>query len=221
MFSTRPFTALTPGVPVTPDAGEARRWAVEELLKPVYQDARPGLAQQILAWLRRALLDFLDGLGTLQGSVGLLVVAGVFLVLVVAAIVLVPLRRNRRGTHTAAVFDAPVILTAAAHRDLARDAAARGELAAAVREQFRAIVRAAEERDVCSPAPGRTAAEVAAELGRAFPAHGRQLRRAAETFNAVRYGRATPTQEMYDDLRRTDQALAAARPTYALDPVQP
>ncbi len=66
-------------------------------------------------------------------------------------------------------------------------------------------------------APGRTAVEVAAELALAFPANVSALRRAADLFNAVRYGNVPPTQDMYEELVATCQTLAATKPVYSQD----
>ncbi|ALE06679.1 hypothetical protein AL755_16450 [Arthrobacter sp. ERGS1:01] len=213
--------ALGFDVPVTPGADEARRWAAEELAKAVYQNAKPGLAEQFIAWVKKALAGFLDGMGSLNANAGLLVVIGILLVAVIAAVAVVRPRLNRKRARDAAVFAGPSVLTAGQHRSLARAAAAAGDLDTAVSEQFRALVRAGEERDVVSPAPGRTAAEVAAELQRAFPAHGQALLRAADIFNAVRYGHAKASQSLLAELVATDRAISAAKPVYADELVAP
>ncbi|MGA7206977.1 MAG: DUF4129 domain-containing protein [Specibacter sp.] len=208
------LAALTFDVPVTPGADEARRWAAEELAKKAYKDAKPGLAGQIVAWLKEAFNEFLNKLGALNGNVGLLVAMGVVVVVAIACVLIIRPRLNRRKSRQAAIFDGPVLLTAAGHRTLARSAVERGDLATAVSEQFRAMVRAAEERAVITPTPGRTAAEVAADLGRAFPLQEKALARATEIFNSVRYGHADPTLALYEELLATDNALAAAKPVY-------
>jgi hypothetical protein len=211
--SLAPFAAVV-DVPVTPGADEARRWAQEELVKKVYQDAKPGLAQTILGWLKQALGDFLNGMGSVHGDAALLLLVGLALVVAIAAVVIVRPRLNRRRRAARDIFEGAAALTAAQHRELAASAAERGDFGTAVSEQFRAIVRAAEERDVCAPSPGRTAAEVAADLERAFPAHGPALSRAAGTFNEVRYGHAEPLDSMYQELVAVDRGLAASAPVY-------
>lgn len=215
------MTTLTPGtgvpldVPVIPGADDARRWAAEELAKKAYQDARPGLGAQLLTWLKKAVTDFLHGLGSLGGNTGLLVALCVVVLAVAAAVIVVRPRLNRRAAQRAEVFDGPATLSAGQHRDLARSAVERGDLATAVTEQFRAIVRSGEQRGATSPAPGRTAAEIAGELQRAFPGHGPALLRAAGLFNTVRYGHTEPTRAMYDQLAATDKAVAATKPAFA------
>jgi len=201
-------------VPVIPGADEARRWAAEELARTVYQDAKPGLGAQVLSWLKHAIADFLNGLGSLGGTTGLLVAVCVLVLAIIAAVLLVRPRLNRRAAQGPAVFDGPAALSAGRHRELARAAVERGDLATAVLEQFRAIVRAGEERGAASAAPGLTAVEMAGGLQLAFPHHGPALARAAELFNAVRYGHAEPSRAMYNELTATDAAVAATRPLH-------
>lgn len=215
------MAALGAEIPVVPGADEARRWAAEELAKKAYQDAKPGLSQTILNWLGQALQQLLDGMGSLPGSTGLLVILGLALLAVVAAVVIIRPRLNRKKAKDAPIFEGSTTQTAAEHRELARSAVERGDLATAVSEQFRAIVRAAEERHISAPAPGRTAAEVAADLRLAFPAHGQDLLRAAEIFNSVRYGHTEPVLPQYQELAATDKALTAAKPAHATEAVAP
>jgi hypothetical protein len=210
-----PSGRLLADVPVTPGADEARRWALRELSKKVYQDARPGLGQTVWDWIVNTFTAFLAGLKSLGSNTGVLILLGIAVLVVVAAVVVIRPRLNRRATNPEAVFDADTTLTAAAHRALAAAAARDGDLATAVMERFRGMVRAGEERDVVPAAPGRTAEEVASALGRAFPGHATQLRRAAGTFNTVRYGHGQATQAMADDLEATDAAVAAATPVHA------
>ncbi|WP_154605794.1 DUF4129 domain-containing protein [Arthrobacter sp. AQ5-05] len=215
------LAALGAEIPVVPGADEARRWAAEELAKKAYQDAKPGLSQTILNWLGQALQELLAGMGSLPGSTGLLVVLGLALLAVVAAVVIIRPRLNRKKARDAFIFEGSTTQTAAEHRELARSAVERGDLGTALSEQFRAIVRAAEERRISTPSPGRTAAEVAADLRLAFPAHGQDLLRAAEIFNSVRYGRAEPALAQYQELVTTDKALTAAKPAHATEAVAP
>ncbi|WP_104089538.1 DUF4129 domain-containing protein [Arthrobacter sp. GMC3] len=213
------LAALGADVPVTPGADEARRWAAEELAKKAYQDAKPGLAETVLNWLGQTLKELLDGMGSLPGSTGLLVVLGLLLLAIVAAVVIIRPRLNRRKPSDDHIFDGTTTQSGAEHRAMARAAVERGDLEMAISEQFRAIVRAAEERSIITPTPGRTAAEVAADLRLAFPARAPDLWRAAEIFNSVRYGHAHPTLSHYQELVATDAALAAAKPVYAIEVV--
>ena len=202
-------------VPVVPGADEARRWAQEELSRKIYQDAKPGWTDELFAMLKKAFQELLGKMGMADASVGLSVAVALVLVAVVVIILVVRPRLNRKRAATSAVFDSETALSAAHHRSLARAAAASGDFGTAVNEQFRALVRAAEERDVSVPALGLTATEIVGVLDRAFPSHRAALDRSAELFNAVRYGKVPPTSSMYQELLATDSALAATTPVYA------
>ncbi|MEO6529752.1 MAG: DUF4129 domain-containing protein [Specibacter sp.] len=211
-------TTLRPGsVPVVPDADEARRWAQEELAHKAYQDAKPGLADRVVEFLRQALDDFLNGLKTVDGSLGLGIVVGVAVIAILVIVFIIRPRLNRKKAVPAAVFEGEQVLTSQQHGKLAWAGAQAGDFGTAVSEQFRALVRSGEERDISAMAPGRTAVEVAAELALAFPANVSALRRAADLFNAVRYGNVPPTQDMYEELVATCQTLAATKPVYSQD----
>ncbi|WP_349627231.1 DUF4129 domain-containing protein [Arthrobacter sp. C9C5] len=206
---------LQPEPPVLPDRDDARRWAAEELAKAPYREAEP-------SWLDKALAEFgrwlrsLSGDGTPGADGGyavplLLIIAAV--IIAVAVLVVRP-RLNARRPAAKDVFDADAALSPDAHRERASAAAARGDWSAAVVEQFRALVRAAEERTVLDPQPGRTASEVAARLGRAFGAYARELEEAALTFDAARYGGADAGSPDHAALVRLDAALAGTTPDY-------
>lgn len=205
------------GVPVVPDADEARRWANEELAQKAYQDAKPGLAELVVDFLKRALDDFLSALNVANGGIGLGIVVGLAVIAILVIVLILRPALNRKKATTAPVFEGEQFLSSAQHSKLAKAAAQAGDFGTAVSEQFRALVRAGEERDISVMAPGRTAVEVATELQLAFPAHVPALRHAAELFNAVRYGQVPPTHAMYAELVATDSALAATKAVYAQD----
>jgi hypothetical protein len=202
-------------VPLVPSREQARDWAVRELSDPAYARAQPGLLQRAVRWL-------LDRLAELQLPTGAVPDArtGLVLLLVVLALVLAVvltrtgrLRGSGRVRQGAAVF-AGSTLTAARHRELADAAAARADWADAVRERFRAVVRALEERTVLDERPGRTADEAAAEAAHALPDLASALGDAAGLFDEVVYG-GRPAQAEHDArLRTLDSAVAAARPAW-------
>lgn len=202
-------------VPVLPGADQARQWAQEELSQKIYQEAKPGWAEQVFAFLKQALEEFLNNVGIANGNIGLAIMAGLALVAVIAIVLIIRPRLNRKKATTTAVFTAGQVLSSGAHRAMARTAAQAGDFHTAVSEQFRAMVRAAEERDVIVPAVGLTAREIVAELETAFPSHSPALHASADLFNAVRYGQVPPTAAMYEKLTLTDQAVAAATPLYS------
>ena len=203
--------------PVLPGGDEARLWAEEELSKPKYSDATPG-------WLEDAWLNFLDWLnslgssdGTDTGALPLITVAAVIVIAV--AIVLVRPRLNARRKNTSkAVFDADPSVSPDTYRQRAAAAAAVADWGTAVVEQFRAVVRSAEERTVIDPLPGRTADEVAASLGAAFSPVVWQLQRAATVFDAVRYGHARVDQQDFADIVALDDSISGLQPDFKGSP---
>lgn len=200
-----------------PTPQQAREWAIRELSDPSYASARPGLVQRLLTWL-------FEKLSQLQVPAGLAPSRGVglaLLVLLLALALLVVLRRTgrlRRATRAVApgaVLD-DVRRSAAEHRRLAEQAAAAGRFDVAVRERFRAVARALEERAILDERPGRTAREVAAEAALALPALTQQLREGARLLDDVCYGSRPANATQDAALTQLDVAVAHARP--ALEP---
>lgn len=206
--------------PVLPDAEQARRWAAEELAKPEYREAQP-------SWLEAAWHDFLEWLGSLDGTSGPdgsvpTPVIGIVIVLVIAvALVLARPRLNPAARKPKDVFGAETIVTATDYRRRAAEAAAAGRWGDAVVDRFRALVRSAEDRAVIDAQPGRTADETARELSVPFRSEAQRLAQAAAAFDAVRYGNRPAGGAVYQDMVRLDDALAAAKPERPLDRHQP
>lgn len=204
--------------PLTPDAGQARRWARDELAQEVYAEAEPDLLSRTVSWLLEQLsrLELPDTPGSRLWLVALLVAVavGVLVALRLAG----PVRLRRRRPPAGDVLGGTT-RTAAEHRRAADEAAAAGRWDVAVQERFRAIARALDERALVTLGPGRTADEVAREAAVVLPAHADELREAARVFDDVRYGGrpAGPTQD--ERLRRLDTALAATRPLQDVGPV--
>lgn len=202
--------AVAASVPVQPDREQARSWAVQELARPEYQAARPGLVERVLTWIGDQLgrLDF--GAGAPSG-LGLLAFS-----LILGAVVWYVLRRAG-GLHPTArrakleVFSGPTA-TAADHRRAADRHAAAGEWDQAVVERFRAIARELEERALLSPQPGRTALELAVDGGAARPELAADLRAAAHSFDDVSYGHLSVDQAADHGLRELDARLLATKP---------
>jgi hypothetical protein len=205
--------ALEP--PVRPDRDEARRWAEEELSKPKYPDAQP-------SWLEQAWQDFLDWLASLgndspaPGSeIAVPIIIALAIVLIVVAIVVVRPRLNARRKKPASdVFGSDTVADAAVYRQRAAAAADDGDWRAAVVEQFRAVVRSAEERDVIEARPGRTADEAALQLGSAFPTAKLRLTDAAGIFDAVLYGGMPSDRSAFEAVRALDSELLGTVPEF-------
>ena len=202
--------AVPLGVPVTPDADEARRWLLDELADEVYRQAEPTLFVRALEWL----LDRLTAIELPQGPGSQVLLVGLLLLLAAAVVVALalagPVRVSRRRAR-AAVFE-DVVRAAADHRRAADEHAAAGRWADAVQERFRAVVRSLEERALLRPAPGTTADEVADRAGTVLPDLDPDLRAAARLFDDVRYGGRPATSEHDAGLRRLDGAVTRARP---------
>lgn len=206
---------LVADVPVVIGRDDARAAAVAELAKADYQAAQPSWLERAAQWLFDRLGDLFDAVTSFVpgGGFGLAVVVA----LLVVVIVVVRLRVGK--TARSGVLARPVFAdrtrTAAEHRAAAESAAASGAFAAAVRDRFRALVRAMEERGVLDEQSGRTADEAATESGRALPVVADELRWAAEVFDAVHYGGEPATAADYRRMSALDDRAAAQRPEFA------
>lgn len=194
-----------------PSPGAARDAARRELNKIAYQRAKPSLASRAVTYLFdkiNALLAQASG-SVPGGSVGLL------LLLLIAAgvttLVVVRLRPSLRTVTRDDLFDAGRTLSADDHRLRAERAASQGLFADAVRERLRAIFRDLEHRGLLDPRPGRTADEVAREVGAAVPAVADPLRRAAGVFDEVWYGGRTADATSYAVLVEVDRCISTTR----------
>ncbi|MFC0113424.1 DUF4129 domain-containing protein [Kibdelosporangium aridum] len=196
-------------IPVDIGRDAARDAAVRELSDPAYQDAEPSLFVRFLNWLVDRFMALLEGAASVVpgGIAGLVVL----LALIVAVIVIIRLRVGKLArTASASVFTGRK-LTAADHRRAAEAAEAQGDLAEAVRERFRAIVRGLEERGVLDERSGRTVDEVAHAAGARLPDYANALRAAARLFDDVWYGGRETTVDEYRRLVDLDLALDGAR----------
>jgi Domain of unknown function (DUF4129) len=207
-------------VPIDVGRQEAADAARHELSKAIYADARPSLAQRVVSWIAKTILDALNSLVAVApgGFLGLLA-----LVVIVVVVVLV-VRRRMGPLHRANAADLPVFVgrlrSAAEYRAAADTAAARGDWDEAVRQRFRAIVRSLEERDVLEPRAGRTADEAVSAAARALPSCAHALGEAARSFDDIAYGSHPRDQGADAALRVLDTELAATRPLYELDPTR-
>ncbi|MFQ6171937.1 DUF4129 domain-containing protein [Oryzobacter sp. R7] len=195
--------------PLDPTSPEARQWLEDELRKGMYHE-QPSLLERLWTWLVELLGS--TGSASLLPSWTIWLVAALGIA-VVAFVLARTLRAERRmtGARREGVLDGPV-RSAAEHRALAREALAAGDHDTAVLEAYRAIARAAVERTVLDDLPGRTAHEVAVQLGPVFPAEAARLAAAADAFDAVRYGRRPATAGSAREVVALDEALVVLRP---------
>lgn len=205
---TATLAVLLPALRPEPDP--ARDWVREELAKPEYQ---PTLLERAGDWIRdliSRILDEVGGLGHLDPTLALVLLAGLVVGLVV---VLARLRRepSRRSTPGAVLTD--VRMTAAQHRALAEKARDAGRWDDVVVESVRAIAVGLVERALVDDLPGATAREVADRGAALFADHADVLHTAADVFDGVRYGdhragreSALAVLELEATLRRTRPA---------------
>ena len=184
--------------------------ARRELARSVY---RPSLLERIwhdiTRWFGSLLSTSPAGAPRWWGLILLAIVVAA----AVAAVVywLGPAKVNKRAGDRAVA--GAVSLSASEHREAANQLAANGNYGGAIIERIRAIVVDLETRGVLLPRPARTAMELAAEAGGAFPAEAPELAAAARGFNDVRYGGRMGTERAYRRIRDLDDRLTAATAT--------
>jgi hypothetical protein len=197
-------------VPVEPGREQARAWAVDELSRREYQDARPSLLERVVHWL-------LDHLSRIHLGGGAPTLVGLtLLTLLLAAVIGYSIHRSG-GVHRSARRSASAVfpgrnVSAADHRARADRHASAGEWDQAVVERFRAIARTLEERALLAPQPGRTAVEVARDGGAAVPELAGSLLTAARAFDDVSYGHLKVGQAADQTMRILDTRLQSATP---------
>ncbi|MFJ8959416.1 DUF4129 domain-containing protein [Lentzea sp. NPDC102401] len=189
-------------VPVDLGRDEAREAAVRELSDPAYVSDDPNPLQRAIEWILDRLGELFAGAGGMSGLTAIVIIVA----LVVLIVIVIRLRTGRTGRalRSGAKVFGSTVMTAAEHRAAAEKAAAAGDLAEAVRERFRAVVRELEQRGVLDARAGRTVDEVAFEAGQALPALAVDLRGAAVQFDDVWYGGRTATAEGYQALVSVD-----------------
>ena len=209
-------------VPVDPDGPEARRWLLDELSKPAYQSAQPSWFDQVVQQIEDWINSLINGLGSVQvpgigNLLGIVAVAIVVVLLVVAFLVFGLPRISRRSSAGGALFAEHDTRDAATMRRDAERAAASGDYTAAIAELFRALARGLDERTLVSTFPGSTASDLAARAGGVFPDAASRLHDAASSFDGVRYLGATGTVAEWDQLVALERELRTARAPHERD----
>ncbi|WP_144877239.1 DUF4129 domain-containing protein [Microbacterium sp. 1.5R] len=201
-----------------PDGDDARRWAEEELSDPRYADAKPTWFDMIARDIGRFLADlFSSDNGENVGPTALIVVCVIVFAALVAALIIWGRPRRGRAVRRpiAGLLGADDDRTAAQLRADAERAARSEDWDEAIVLRFRALARGLLERDLIDPSPGATAQAIAREVSRVFPADADAVRRAATSFDDVRYLRRPATSDSYAELAATDDRLIALRPELA------
>ncbi len=206
--------AAAPPPPITRDG--ARHAAQVEVSKPAYHHGDPSIAQRVIRWVLHRIGDALTTAARHSPGKGV----GLFVILVLVALIVIALGiRVGRVRRTARAVGGEILgdtqRTAADHRALARDLAARAQYAEAVREWLRATTRELEERGVLDPRPGRTAAELCSEASAALPGIADDLRHASSVFEKIWYGGKIATSDDEQLLRRLDESVAGSHRAFA------
>ncbi|MFJ6531848.1 DUF4129 domain-containing protein [Microbacterium sp. NPDC091662] len=198
-----------------PDGDEARRWAEEELSNPRYADAKPTWFDLMARDIGRFLADlFSSDNGAGIGPSALIIVTVIIAAALVAALIIWGRPRSSRAVRRAAgdLLGAADDRSAAQLRSDAERAARERDWDSATILRYRAIARSLRERDLIDPAPGATAQSIARDASTVFVEEAGAMRRAASSFDDVRYLGHTASAETYRDLVDTDDRIRARRP---------
>jgi hypothetical protein len=184
--------------------------AKRELSRHLYTQYQPSLAARIETRVFRWLVTLLDHVGTLNGTIGLIIALAL-----AAALVFLLQRRlgPLRGPGLTDHLELSGPMPAASYHQEAARRAASGDWPAAILAAMRALARRLEERGVVDPQPGRTAHELAITAGQALPTQRAQLLAAAQLFDRVQYGGGVADQSGYALLCAAYDAVADVRAT--------
>lgn len=186
-------------VPLTPDQGEARDWLLKELAKGEYGEIRG----PIVGFVKNLIDDFFELLSWKgQGTPPISLILAILAIIVIAALVIVlilnPIRLARRRK-SGAVFEEE---TSAPQVQASFDeAVAAQDWNLAYVWAYRLMVLGLDDHDIVSSTPGLTAREAADAATRVAPGLAPQLSAYAESFDKVRYGRASVSRDEVDALR--------------------
>lgn len=197
-----------------PDGDEARRWAEQELSRPIYAEAKPtafDLWSRDIAEFFNQL--FSGGAGAPLGPAGLVIVIAIIAIVLVAALLYwgMPRRSRKSSKRTVQLLGADDDRNATQLRSEAARSARNGDFAAAIILRYRALARDLIERDVIDPPPGATAQAIAREAAAAFPAENAALLNAAGVFDDVRYVQHPGTEKSFQELVDLDERLSGTR----------
>lgn len=206
-------------VPIDLTGEQARRLAELELADPAYRAAEPGLLQRLLQRIIEWVAD-ITGRAADAAPGGWLGILGLVLLLVLAALFI----RWRVGPVARSgelELHVDPGTSAARYRQHAAELAATGQWEQAITERMRGLVRGCQERGLIDTQAGRTADEVAAEVGTRLPDARADLARAARTFDDVRYGGRRGTEAAYRLVADADDRVARSQPVATHQPAAP
>lgn len=183
------------------DGDEVDRTVTDVLTRPEFANARPGWFQQLRERIRTWFLERLaDLFGSEAGTAiawGLVALAALVAILVLARVVMV----MRRGGDTE---QGPAVTVTRPRRPAewladARAARDRGERAEAVRCAYRAVVALLAERGAVEEVPGRTVGEYRRQVASRAPQHTAPFAEASDVFERIWYARRPAAD---DDVQR-------------------
>jgi hypothetical protein len=201
-------SGLVVSAPDPVGGGAAQRAARAELSHSEYRHDEPSILTRVLHWLGHQLDRLFSGSGA-SHAVLLLALVAIAVGLVFAVRAGIPGRRVRRAA--GADLDPLAPVPARDHRRLARQFAAEGRRAEALREWLRAAVQTIEDRGVLPPRPGRTGAAVAREAGPVLPAAATDLAAATAAFDEVWFGGRAATDADVAQAEAAAEAVLSAR----------
>lgn len=200
------------GPPLTPEAGEARRWLARELARPAYRTAQPSWFDRAAAAVGRWLHSLVAGSAPGKPDAVAVVLVCVLLCLIAGSLIVFGRPRLTRRRAVRPLIAAGDLRDSRALRRAADRAAAAGDWLLAVEECFRAFARGLDERALLVLEPGATAQEIARRAARELPELADLLVRAARVFDEVRYlGRAAAPED-YEAVAGAEEAARSARP---------
>jgi len=200
-----------------PTPAEARDWLEQELNRSDYQS--PWL-DSLIQWVVDQLRSLLEGAARLAGLSPVFTVLVALAVIALLVWVLPRVRRESRVTRSDGAALEDLTITAGTYRDRAAQAVRDGRYDEAVLDGFRAIVKDMSDRTLLDDAPGSTAHEASLALAPCFPEHAERLVRAADLFDAVRYGHRRAGADQAGQVQHLDAELATTRPVLAAWPLK-
>jgi len=210
-----PPTWSLPGV-LNPTPPEAREWLKDELQGAEYRS--PWL-DSALRWVSDRLSGLIEGVRSLAGFSPLITALLAIVVIALLVWILPRVRREPVAARAPGAVLEDLTLTSRHYRDLATRSLQEGRYDDAVLDGFRAIAKDMSDRRVLDDAPGRTAHEVSLALASPFPGQAERLARAADLFDAVRYGHRRVNEAQARQIHELDADLITARPI--LTPISP
>lgn len=168
---------------------EIRRVTEQVLAQPRFDEARPGLVQRFLTWVLDRIGRLLELLGQGDGGVTVSTVAFAVVVVLMALLTVLLLRRVRRDRGIATAVTGLERRSAGEWYALARRAEASGDWASALRCTYRGLLSELVVAGVTEEVAGRTAREYLRDIADAAPDAGRPLRSVTDAFEATWYDR--------------------------------